>query len=74
MKKLLFYLFLVVITDPYRDIDYDKINVYEVNYCEGYGCPSEEEKETIRDNDFYTPLYPSFYSKDFNLDLERDWD
>jgi hypothetical protein len=36
MKKLLLYLFLIVISDPYKDIQYDQINVYDVNYCSEY--------------------------------------
>jgi len=31
VKKLFLLLFLVVITDPYRSLDYDEINVYIID-------------------------------------------
>lgn len=58
MKKLILYLFLVVITNPYEGINYNQINSYDVNYCEGYYCPDtgkdydymeEEEIEEIEE-------------------------
>lgn len=36
MKKYLLYLFLIVISNPYEGIDYNKVNVYDVNYCSDY--------------------------------------
>lgn len=43
MKKSIFT-FLIVISNPYEGLDYNKINVYEVNYC-NYYCPQYQEKE-----------------------------
>lgn len=36
MKKLILYLFLMVISNPYQGINYNQINVYDVNYCSDY--------------------------------------
>lgn len=60
--RLLLYIFLVIISNPYEGIDYNKINVYEVNYCRGDYCPDsdpnyyhdlfrEEERESDEEND-----------------------
>lgn len=61
MKILFLYVFLLVITDPYKGLDYKKINVYDVNYCSDY-CynqnthysdyyEDDEEIEEIEDED-----------------------
>jgi hypothetical protein len=34
--RLFLYVFLIVITDPYKGINYNEINVYDVNYCSDY--------------------------------------
>lgn len=44
MKIFLFYLFLLVITDPYRGINYNQVNTYQVNYCSHY-CYDQNYKE-----------------------------
>ena len=36
INKLILYVFLIVISNPYQGIDYDKVNVYDVNYCTNY--------------------------------------
>lgn len=74
-KLLFFYLFLLVITDPYRGINYNQINVYEVNYCSDY-CYNqnnndwnyfEEEPEEIEDE--YRDEYEE-YDKPLIFDLD----
>lgn len=44
MKKILLYVFLIVISDPYRGINYNQINVYDVNYCSNY-CYNQNDKD-----------------------------
>jgi len=52
--------FLIVITDPYKGLKYNEVNVYDVNYCSGKYCPDqviiydymeEEEIEEIEEED-----------------------
>ena len=59
LRLLVIYLFVLVITDPYKGINYNEINVYDVNYCSDY-CYNqnnddwdyfeEEEIEEIENN------------------------
>lgn len=66
--------FLIIITDPYKNIDYDKINVYEIEnrynkiiikvHC-SYGhndCNNNSIDIPIEDYEpIYTPKDPIFY-------------
>lgn len=76
--RLLLYIFLVVISNPYEGIDYNKINVYEVNYCSGNYCPDsdpnyyhdlfrEEEKEIYEEErEEEIEKKPLIFNLDFN--------
>ena len=57
MKKNLLAV-LIVVTDPYSGLDYNKINVYEVNYC-NYYCPEYQKEER--------------YSSSFEDDLKEEY-
>ena len=48
IKNLIVYtfLYLIVITDPYEGLDYDRINVYEINWC-NYNCPYYNKEEPV---------------------------
>lgn len=71
--------FTVVITNPYEGIDYNEINVYEVNYCVGEYCPDkgsnyafsdweiEEEFEEERELEEKETTIKSFNFIDFPL-------
>ena len=55
MRFVLTLLLLVVISDPYKDIQYDQINVYETSYCHGYGCPDSGETYNYEDEESEEP-------------------
>ena len=42
MARLILIVFLLVISDPYKGINYNQVNVYDVNYCDGYYCPDRD--------------------------------
>lgn len=50
MKNKVF-IFLIVVTNPYEGLDYNKLNVYNVNYCNYYCYKPEED---------YTSSFDSF--------------
>lgn len=51
MRHWIVFLFLVVITDPYQGIDYDAINVYDLEENKNYSIkvygPEEDKNETV---------------------------
>ena len=47
--SLILYLFLVVITNPYEGMNYEKINVYDVNYC-NYYCNNNDSYERSQED------------------------
>jgi hypothetical protein len=58
-SQLFLYVFLIVISDPYKGLDYNKVNVYDVNYCSGqcynqsndeYEYDEEEDEEEWEDD------------------------
>lgn len=51
MKIFMFYLFLLVITDPYKGINYNEINVYKVNYCSNYCDNQNDDNYTYFDEE-----------------------
>jgi hypothetical protein len=76
--RLLLYIFLVVISNPYEGLDYNKINVYDLNYCSGSYCSDsdpnyyhdlfrEEEEENFEEEEQEEENEkPLIFSVDFN--------
>lgn len=44
------FVFLIVVTNPYEGLDYNKINVYDVNYCNYHCYRPEENYNTFYDS------------------------
>ena len=57
MSKWTLFCLLIVITDPYKGLDYDKINVYDVNY--GYP-PEDSEHDTETEEESEEEDYESY--------------
>ena len=72
MKRFLLILLLIVITNPYQDLDYAKINVYYLDSeCDievGSGCDEsndEEQQEEIPDRSSAEKVVMQDIDKDF---------
>lgn len=61
MKQWLLYVFLIVISDPYQGLDYNKINVYNVNYCSDY-CYNQNVH------------YSDYFEDDEPEEIEDEWE
>lgn len=49
MKSKIFA-FVLVITNPYEGLDYNKLNVYDVNYCNYYCYNPKEDYSSFYDS------------------------
>lgn len=73
-RNLLFlikYLFLIVITDPYKGINYEEINTYEIHKKEisiGYNESDGYKEDFDDDNDEYDidEIVDSLYKREIN--------
>lgn len=76
MKAFVVCVFLLVITDPYRDIDYDKINAYYFFPDTCYeNCTSVTEAETNNEFSFDPlPMPKKSAYQDIDLSQNNDFD
>ena len=71
MKKQLL-VFVLVVTNPYQGLDYNKINVYDVNYCSDYCYNPDEDYSSYYDT-FEEDIKEEFEQEDKPLIFDLDF-